>query len=348
MKDHPLMGVHKHKLIDKPEVIVYMEHSGIGNLISSTPMLQAIRKAKPDARLYVVSWKRSCRIIEGLDCVDHVFEAENFGQNSLPEEIDHLLISPVGALGQLVSFLTPRSKHIHRYDVNPPPWTQHEVERKMLFARKLGYRGPIPDCKAPYFEYNRLHAILGIPYGINKCIAISAAYLKTDQWPMKHWGNKKYSELIKNIIKEYGDNDAYILVGSKEDSADAEEIISKIDVPVIKLDENCQYDLVINRCGFSNDIKDTAALLSGVVLSIGNDGGLQHIAAAVGKPTVTIFTFTNPVKNRPFNSRGKVVLVPCQDRLTCQHGKWQQCGPKGCLDVPMDSVFTAVKDVLKE
>lgn len=151
IRNHPLYGVKKHKEVAKPEIIVYAEHSGIGNLILSTPMLKAIRKYKPNAHIYVVSWKRAARIIEGADYIDHVYSVdEAFKWN---QRIDHLLISPVGAIDGVVQYLSNLSKSVYRL---PPmqPWTQHESERKMLLARKLGYRGPVPKPEIKIFGYN--------------------------------------------------------------------------------------------------------------------------------------------------------------------------------------------------
>lgn len=352
MRDHPLAGQRRHKQIKKPETVVYIEHSGIGNLILATPMLQAIRQAKPNAHIHVVCWKRTNRILEGADFVDTVIPADEHGQMSQlvlgDNKIDHLLVSPVGAIAQLTSFLASRSKKIHRVTVNAP-WTQHEAEVKMQLARRLGYRGLTPNCSIPYFEYNRVHAILSFPECIDdsgeqnaptRWVAINAAYLKEEHWPKKHWGDQKFASLIDQLHEAFPEL-GFVFVGGDQDRGDAERIISYSNVP---------EGIVINRCGISSDIKDTVAILSGCVLCIGNDGGLQHIAAAVGRPTVTIFTFTNPVKNRPFYADliekcGKVVMLPCQKRLMCQHGNHGSCE---CLDVPTKPVFEAAHRVLQE
>jgi len=349
MNDHPLVGKRRHKEVSKKETIVYVEHSGIGNLILSTPMLQAIRKAKPDANIHVICWNRSRRIIEGADYIDTVVSVEDkYPLSQFHDGIDHLLISPVGVYPGLLRVINNFAKHIHNINVQPP-WTQHESEAKMQLARKLGYRGPMPKCNVPYFEYNRHSAILALPYYMDdKCkdpapvkwVALAAGYLKNDHWSKKHWGNHKYAELIKGLNKEFPEL-GFVLIGSDEDRDDAQNIISLSGI---------KNNIVINRCGYSSDIKDTAAILSGSVLSIGNDGGLQHVAAAVGTPTVTIFTFTNPVKNRPFygdltEKCGKIVLQACEKRLMCQHGGHVSCE---CLDVPTDEVLQKSMSILRE
>lgn len=344
MIGHKLMGVRKHRDVKRPETIVYIEHSGIGNLILATPMLQALRRAKPDAHIHVVSWSRAFRVLEGAPYLDSVIAADQGNQlaqlANIP--IDHLLVSPVGALDQVVQWLGQWTKQTHRLDT-PTPWTIHEADRKMVFAKKLGYRDRIPPCSVEFFGYNYANAYDALFTSSafdafrshRKAIAINAAYLKSEHWPLKHWGNANYSQLVRELQMWWPDL-AIVFVGSSADKQDAQEIINN------SLDQT----KCLNLCGFSNDIKDTLAVLSnGVDLCVGNDGGLQHAADAVGTDTVTIFTFTNPVKNRPYN-QGKILMVPCENRLSCQHGNWQRCKANGCLDLSVSEVFETIKERL--
>jgi ADP-heptose:LPS heptosyltransferase len=346
MRDHPLAGQKRHCQVKRPESIVYVEHSGIGNLILATPMLQAIRAAKPNCQLHVITWKRAARIIEGAPFLDSVTCIEDRNcMSQFMRGVDHLLISPVGAVAQFVHVMSQVSRKVHKLNTKAP-WTQHEAEVKMQLARRLGFRGPPPKCYVPWFEYNRHAAIMAFPEYMDKeqperWVAINAAYLKSEHWYKKHWGDMKFGALI-DMIHEKFPTLGFVFVGGEIDKGDADRAFSYTE----KVPEH----FVVNRCGYSDDIKDTAAILSGCVLCIGNDGGLQHIAAAVGKPTVTIFTFTNPVKNRPFyadltEKSGKVVMKPCQKRLMCQHGNHDQCE---CLDVPIGPVFASVEAVLQE
>lgn len=339
MLSHPLVGKPKHRLVPKPEVIVYVEHSGIGNLILATPMLRALRNAKPDAHIYVVSWDRAYRILEGANYIDSIISVNK--QKEILQlrnvEIDHLLVSPVGALDQIVQWLTKQSKKIHRVNIPQGIWAKHEAEYKMNLARKIGYRGPAPECKISLPECNRINAIMAIPYEFpNPYLCMNAAYLKAEHWRLKHWGDKKFAELIAKIHNEFPQY-GFIFVGDKQDGGDADRIIAQMETKAE----------VLNLCGFSEDIKDTAWIIKGSRVCFGNDGGLQHIAAAVGTKTLTVFTFTNPVKNKPFGKQHEVVMVPCENRMTCQHSNWEQCGPKGCLDLPIEKVYDKLSTLLK-
>jgi ADP-heptose:LPS heptosyltransferase len=74
---------------------------------------------------------------------------------------------------------------------------------------------------------------------------------------------------------------------------------------------------VLNLAG-RTDLSLAAALLMRASVFIGNDSGLGHIAAAVGRPTMTVFGPGRPERYRPWGSKTEVVRAPQADlgRLT--------------------------------
>lgn len=325
------------------ERIVFLEHSGIGNLVISTPMLQAIKIAKPDCELIVIAWQRSSRILADCSYIDLLIDIERFAGL---DDIDHLIVSFVGALPQAVNYLSARAKNVIKLDnVKLPPYLQHEAEYKMTFARRLGFQGEMPAYNIGLKNtYSGIVAdtlgTLGMDPRQRDCnfICINAAYLKSDQWPMKHWGNENYADLIYKIKQQYS-NLNIVFVGSKEDYEDAEWINNVL----INRGEKA-----VNMCGCNNNILYTAEMISQSVLCIGNDGGLMHIAAALKIPTVTIFTFTNPIKNKPLSPNGRLVMTECDDRINCQHGKWNNCQVNGCLNPPVEKAYQTTMTLLEE
>jgi len=165
-------------------------------------------------------------------------------------------------------------------------------------------------------------------------ICLSVGYLKTEHWPLKFWGHENFAKLAIELNRA---GEKIALIGDKKDWKDAEQII--------KMSADTA-NRIINLCGVSNDIRDVAAILQQAKLVVGSDGGLMHVSAAVDTPTVTIFNFTNPVKNRPFHDKGIEVMVPCDDRPMCQHGRWQKCRENGCCEVKVESVMEAVRECL--
>lgn len=369
MKDHPRYNQRVHVQVTAPETIVYVEHSGIGNMVLSTPLLKALRQLKPNAQICVHTWDRSVRALEGADFVDVISTKHpQLLINSIKRKIDHVLVSPVGAMKEVVQIF---ANYAHKtYSINIGPfYGKHEAEYKLDLARYLGYKGPLPPCEFPIFEDNLFNAnaawdangLMHTPF-----FCINASFLKSDHWNAKHWGDTQYTKLLIELHKIYPDH-MFVFVGSKDDEGDADRISANME-PTRSMDkehrpiEECLGEvpekLIRNSCGKFNDIKDSAAFISKSVLVIGNDGGLQHIAAAMGVPTLTIFTFTNPIKNRPLSSNSHVVLNPCNDRIKCQHLPWNTfrrneygeyedspCYKNDCLKVSVEKVVAKIKEV---
>ncbi len=168
-------------------------------------------------------------------------------------------------------------------------------------------------------------------------ICIAAGYLKQDHWHLKFWGCNNYARLLARLHHEYPGH-KFVFVGDHSDYDMANNIFKYAGcVP---------QSVFVNACGWTNDIRDTAALIARSRGIVGNDGGLMHIAAAVEVPTITIFTFTNPIKNAPYHKMGDQVMVPCELRIECQHGKYDRCRKNGCFDLPAETVMRAVQDLI--
>ncbi len=248
-------------------------------------------------------------------------------------DADHVIVSKCGAVWQDE---WAGGARVWRPGPDKNPWDRHEVDYYMDVARELGYKGATPDPEVLISVGETMRALNKLswePLRQHDYVCISAAYLKSEHWPLKHAGNELYTRLAVELDLA-GEN--VVFVGGSDDWEDANKII------MMSADTAGR---IVNLCGYSSDIKDTAVIVSGAKLVVGNDGGLMHISAAVGTKTVTVFTFTNPVKNRPY-CNGEVVMVECEDRLTCQHGQWSRCGPRGCLNVPFDAVWEKTKIAL--
>ena len=332
MENHPLRHVRRHKRLPPPAIFCVVSHSGIGNLIQATPCLKALRTTYPDDHIHVLTWRRSSRILEGWGVVDMVVEHHPLQFiRSLRRKPRAILLSPAGAVWD--QDWNNSALHVLQAEICDI-WEAHESEYLMAFARHLGYQGPTPTPEVHVFEQNWDNARKFVAKnGLQDFVCLNASYIHAEHWPLKHLGSETYVRLAKEI-NALGLQ--CVFVGGPDDWKEAGEIIGKVGAGAV------------NACGLSGDVKDTAALLGLSRLVAGNDGGLMHVAAALGIPTVTGFTFTNPVKNAP-RGPGKHVVVarPCPDRIRCQHGgRWAACGPKGCLEVPVDQMVAEVKGIL--
>lgn len=312
--------------------IVIVSMSGIGNLLHTTPCAKALRSMGHEVT--ICTWPRSVRILEGWDkarvVIDH--------PATHAMHADHVIVSGCGAVWQ--DEWTKGQVWYAKPDKNP--WTQHEIDYYMDVARELGYEDNTPEPEIAFLPGEKEKILQDaaelIGFEIGNYVCINASYLKNEHWYLKHAGDDLYSKLAAELLLE-GENVCF--VGSSDDLETTEKIMDEAS----KVWNGKTTRSFVNLCGFSSDVRDTAAILAGAKLVVGNDGGLMHVAAAVGTKTVTVFTFTNPVKNRPY-CHGEIVMVDCDDRLECQHGKWRRCVERGCLSVPFEEVWKKTKEHL--
>jgi ADP-heptose:LPS heptosyltransferase len=309
--------------------IVIITHSGIGNAIHTTPCAKALNAMGND--VVICTWPRSFGIIKDLPFAHVTIDHPVIHTMST----DHIVVSKCGAVWQ------DEWTHgvIHYAGPKKLPWEKHESEYYMDVARELGYVRNTHSPEIYISPTNQAVAASNIPSNWQDFVCINVGYLKEDHWHLKFWGHEKFSNLINNLAEH---NQNVILVGGPKDQPDSIKIMSKI------LDHN-KYK-VHNLVGYSNDIKDTAAIIKSAKLLVGSDSGLQHVGASVQTPTVTIFHFTNIAKNRPYDAQNenlhKVVTVSCDDRPMCQHGKFDKCESRGCLDVSIEDVWRIVEESL--
>jgi ADP-heptose:LPS heptosyltransferase len=297
--------------------------------------------------VYLFTWPRCAGILEGWELLDGI--ALSMEQKEFPGiKFDYLFVPAVGA--HLTPNIERRCKEIIRQKI--PTYGKHESEYMFDFARKLGYRGPMPPAYVEVTNDNKVNVLDFLEFNTiyyqevvhgefewksKPYICINASYIGGHHWYLKHWNNNNYAELVECLGLTFAWGANYIVfVGAQKDMENANEIIEKSG-----------HMFCINACGWSKDIKDTAALIKYSKGVIGNDGGLAHVAAALGIPSVTIFTFTNPIKNRPFAKNAKLAMTPCEKRTVCQHrGNLKECHDRQCMNLSVDKVFDKVSEML--
>jgi ADP-heptose:LPS heptosyltransferase len=96
-------------------------------------------------------------------------------------------------------------------------------------------------------------------------------------------------------------------------------------------------------------VQETAALILQCELFVSNDSGLMHLAAALRKKQIAIFTATNPKKSAPsYNPNSRSILPPLRC-FPCQGTgdnwqTWENCTDWRCRDaITVDDVYQAIK-----
>jgi len=134
-----------------------------------------------------------------------------------------------------------------------------------------------------------------------------AVILPLTPWPTKRWPVEKFAALVEPLREKFGLQT--VLAGG----ADAMEVAGSIPG-------------VINLAG-KTSLRQIVALLERADLVIANDTGPMHIAAALGRPLVTMFGPTNPVFTGPYQRMESVIKVdiPCSPCFS------RKCSHQSCL-----------------
>lgn len=327
-----------------PNVLV-VRFSSIGDVLLTTPLLRAIRRRYPDARVTVLTRPAYAALISHNPHVDRVLEAPPdrplrvLARQLRAGRYTHLLDLHDSLRSRLLRALVPGawsrypkhrlaravliySKRDYYRDHRPVP------ERYFDAARELQVE---PDGQRPEFflapeaelEAGTWLARAGLAQGPIIALAPGAAHA-TKRWPVEHW-----RELAARLL---GQDFSIVIVGGAEDAALGESLAE------------VARGRMVSAAGHFG-LQGTGALLRRVAALVSGDTGVMHMSAAVGTPVVALFGPTvRPFGFYPYTSRAEVIELglPCRP---CSSKGGPRCplGHHRCmLDIAPDTVHAAV------
>jgi lipopolysaccharide heptosyltransferase II len=195
---------------------------------------------------------------------------------------------------------------------------QHAIERYLTLAEALGCgRAPVEFRFATTDEDRAAMAAL-VPEGKRFAVLMPGTNWATKRWPVEH-----FAACVEPLRERYGLET--IIAGSPADSPLAEKIPG------------------LNLCG-KTTLRQLVALLERASLVIANDSGPMHVAAALGRPLVTPFGPTNPVRTGPYQRMDSVIRLD----LACSPCYARQCSHLSCLKwLTSETVMTRAAGQMK-
>lgn len=216
-----------------------------------------------------------------------------------------------------------------RHKVKIPAENHHISSRYLQIARAafpggtdVPLCGPLaaqPDAKR---QVEQMLAERGLVPG-EYLVAHYGTTWDTKLWSLEHW-----CELGRVLTVEQGRK--LVLTWGNDVERDATERVA----------EACQGQAVIWPRG---TLPELVALLAAARLTIGSDTGPVHIAAALGRPTVSIFRVTDSLRNGPHGD-GHIRLqapMPCSPCLRKNCEMDHECA----MSIPVEDVCRSI-DVL--
>ncbi|MBC8105160.1 MAG: lipopolysaccharide heptosyltransferase I [Anaerolineae bacterium] len=330
-----------------PRRILLIKPSALGDIVHALPVLNLLKRRWPDAEISWLIGSSFAGLLDGHPQLHEVirFDRHRFAQAwwnpramvqmlrfiiGLRRRQFDLVIDLQGLLRSGLTAKLARSPirmgfsnaremawmfYTHRV---PAAADQHALDRNLQVAEALGCgRSPV-EFVLPVDEADRefVHEMLPAdqPY---------AVLLPGTNWLTKRWPVEYFAALVGPLKQRY--NFTSVVAGG----SDAAELAPRI---------NGALDLTSRT-----NLKQLVALLAGAELVIANDSGPMHIAAALGRPLVTMFGPTNPMRTGPWGHDDSVVNVdiqcsPCYSRK-CSHiscMKW--LGPEAVLRIAHEQI----------
>lgn len=320
-----------------PRRILIIKPSAIGDVVHTLPVLNLLRRRWPQAHVSWLVTPACAGLLERHPQLDDVirFERREFGRGWRSPRVAWELLRFMRDLNRrrfdLVidlqglfrsGWLAAATRapvcvgpanaregawlfYSHRVPTGPPE--QHAIERYLTIAQAVGCeRGPVE------FHF----AVDGVDRAAVAALVPPryAVLMPGANWLTKQWPVERFASLVTPLRERFGLE--CVVAGGPET-----EVLAR------------RIEGATSLSGRTN-LRQLVALLERAKLVIANDSGPMHIAAALGRPLVTPFGPTNPVRTGPYRRTDSIVRVdipcsPCYSRR-CSHVsclKWIETGP---------------------
>jgi heptosyltransferase-3 len=288
--------------------------SNVGDVVMTTPVLEALHGKYPLARMDIVTDARAASLFSHRPWPGEVIlKDKQAGWRGLPALLKRLRATRYDLIVDLrtdgLSLLLRGRRCLTRRGARAV--TGHAVERHFSVIRRREQLDTMPppglwlSAAEPLFASRELAGLPG-----NRWLALGPGA----RGEGKRWPAERFAQLATRLQPHF---DAVILLGSPAERDRCTRIEADLTVPCLHL-------------AGKTDLLQAAAVLQRAQLFIGNDSGLGHMAAAVGIPTVTIFGPGDPQRYHPWHPQAR----------------WIQ-GARGSVgDVTVDAVVDLVAAVL--
>ncbi|GCE20189.1 glycosyltransferase family 9 protein [Dictyobacter kobayashii] len=378
--------MHKSQITLPPSArILVVKMAGIGDLLLATPALRALRESYPQARIDLLVTPDSAGLLNGWDVIDRTIVLDKYlfdhprqilnnpqtllrlkelwqslraGRYDAVLLLHHLTL-PFGRLKhQLLMRATGARWRIgldngHGWFLNVRVKDRgfgalHEAEYAMAVAEAAGATVRDKKLFLPLGDTERQQA-RRLVYGKDNTHDVKRPLIAMHPGSggysvARRWAPERFAQLADTLYADFGGE--LLLMGGPEEKELHEQIIGLM-----------QSAMPVRSLAGKGNIKTAAAVLELVDLFVGNDAGVMHLAAAVGAPTVAIFSLSNhkawgPYTGDSSSQRATVVRLdlPCMPCFYSGHllGTPEGCSTRDCIaQLGVEPVAVAARRMLR-
>lgn len=273
---------------------LFVTLSNLGDALMTTPALELLHAALPDAVIDIVAHPRSGAVFDKCPYLGTLIVREGRGLGARCRTLARLRAHRYDiALDLRSDFGTWLLRARRRIRKSAPDSAdRHAVVRHALPLLREG--DAIPATRLWVDAQDRaaaLSALRGLPG--RRWLALGPGC----RVPIKLWPPAHYVQLGRLCRDAW---DAIVLVGAAEDAATNAEVADGLGLPVRDLTGGLPLHV-------------TAAVLEQCGAFVGSDSGLGHVAAAMGTPTLTLFGIGQPHRYRPWGAKAEWIVAPGHD-----------------------------------
>ena len=302
---------------------------GMGDLIMVTPVLKRLKELYPNCKLSVLSYAHNLPVIKDIPYIDNVYGIEKgkFLGHILPARYfrkqDYIIFTSwQPQLAMFAKFLhVPHragvckdkysgtglfNTELPNYDFNYKGFKADLITHQVSLALgvDLSNDGVCEVAKLPQQELNKILENIGVKQ--NKYVVMAPFAKTTQDMPIN---------IISEVTKYLYDNSFTCVFINSE---------PKHDISLLA-EQYGAYDL----CGKTN-VREMIALLQGAAINIVVDSGPMHVSAALGVPTVSVFSTGNRYMWQPRkNCYAVTVDKSC---APCVSSSAEKCVDKPCIN----------------
>jgi heptosyltransferase-2 len=361
--------------IDDVDRILVVKLADLGDLLTATPAIRALRLAYPSAHLGALITPKSTSILAGTDLVDEIipFEKASFDRplgagSSLPMALGlarrlraqrwdalalfHHLTTPFGVAKYAALCLASGAARIAGLDngrgrfltdrvVDEGFGVRHEADYWLAVAGLLGGYNPSPRFELAVGPDDRAWAAEQVARlgadgaGLLAIHPGSGAFSLARRWPAE-----RFAVVVRDLVQRHGLRPLVIEGPGPDEGLLARTVAVGAGGAAI--------------VGPAPSIGALVALLEQVRLFVGNESGVMHLAVTAGTPIVAVFGPTNDRAWGPYPLsaprhavvRESLACTPCVHRGH-SFGTPAGCPARTCLDlVEPAAVIAAAERVL--
>ncbi|OGW31409.1 MAG: hypothetical protein A2X54_03115 [Nitrospirae bacterium GWF2_44_13] len=344
-----------HNLKSGYSKILFIRRDNIGDLVCTTPSIRAVREKYPDAKIGILVNTYNADTVSNNPDIDEVYIYEKAkhatDKNKLSVWRSNLkvLLKIRKEKYDVAIGCGSYSPRLARYTLLTGAKTRIGYLKKGMEKSKL-YNMPLYEPEKKLHEVEKTYNLLA-PLGINgepsglrmlpdnvevnkvKEFLNSAGFLKenpliafhiSSRRPENRWPAQRFIELANLISANYASNILLLWSPGSEKNVYHPGDDEKAEIIIKALNPTpAAYK--------TTSLRELIAALSVSSLVVCCDGGAMHIAAALGKPIVTIWGSTSPDSWAPWGTRHIILKKN-----------------RNAADISVEDAFTAVSKLLKQ